>query len=41
MKCDVDKKELRDPDGGVHLARKKAELGLLDEHIPHVMHLSL
>ena len=34
MKCGLDKKELRDPDGGVHLARKKAQLGILERHIP-------
>ncbi|XP_044165910.1 uncharacterized protein LOC122949962 [Acropora millepora] len=34
MKCGLDKKELRDPDGGVHLARKKAQLGILEQHIP-------
>lgn len=34
MKCGLDKKELRDPDGGIHLARKKAELGILEQHTP-------
>ena len=26
---------MRDPDGGIHLARKKAELGILEEHTPN------
>ena len=32
----LDRKRLRDPDGGIHLAQKKAELGILEEHTPNV-----
>ena len=39
IKSGFDKKELRDPDGGVHLARKKAELGILEEHTPDTISL--
>ena len=34
MKSGLLIKELRDPDGGIHLARKKAQLGVLDEVQP-------
>ena len=34
MKSGLSIKELRDPDGGIHLARKKAQLGVLDEVQP-------
>ena len=34
MKNGLDKKYLRDPDGGINLLRKKAEAGLLTEAVP-------
>jgi len=34
VKSGLHQTNLRDPDGGVHLARKKAELGVLEEQTP-------
>ena len=36
IKSGRSEKELRDPDGGIHMARKKAELGGLDEVQPEL-----
>ena len=31
MKSGLSEKELKDPDGGIHLAKKKVELGIIEE----------
>lgn len=36
MKSGLSDKELRDPDGGIPLAKKKAQLGVLDEVRPEL-----
>jgi hypothetical protein len=38
VKNGLDSKYLRDPDGGINLQRKKAQLGLLESTVPDVSH---